>query len=139
MDVIGRFCKIYTDICQISPDDLEHIYADDILFIDPITTHHGIDEVKRYFSNLLTQAESCKFDIADIFTCSPNGSKEHPSSHSKVTHIANWTMTLTLKDSDKQIEEKKSDDAKSDDTDTEMEFVGLEGRRSTKFRMLNDD
>ena len=87
MDVIGRFCKIYTDICQISPDDLEHIYADDILFIDPITTHHGIDEVKRYFSNLLTQAESCKFDIADIFTCSPNGSKEHPSSHSKVTHF----------------------------------------------------
>ena len=73
MDVIGRFCKIYTDICQISPEDLEHIYADDILFIDPITTHHGIDEVKRYFSNLLTQAESCKFDIADIFTCSPNG------------------------------------------------------------------
>ncbi|MEC7481309.1 MAG: nuclear transport factor 2 family protein [Pseudomonadota bacterium] len=103
MDVIGRFCKIYTDICQISPDDLEHIYADDILFIDPITTHHGIDEVKRYFSNLLTQAESCKFDIADIFTCSPNGTKEYPSSHSKVTHIANWTMTLTLKDSDKQI------------------------------------
>ena len=94
MDVIGRFCKIYTDICQISPDDIEHIYADDILFIDPITTHHGIDEVKRYFSNLLTQAESCKFDIADIFTCSPNGSKEHPSSHSKVTHIANWTSDL---------------------------------------------
>ena len=103
MDVIGRFCKIYADICQISPDDLEHIYANDVLFVDPITTHRGIDEVKRYFSNLLTQAESCKFDIADILACSANGTELYPTRHSNVTHIANWTMTLTLKDSDKQI------------------------------------
>ncbi|TKB02987.1 nuclear transport factor 2 family protein [Alteromonas portus] len=99
MDVITHFCKIYTDICQISPVDLEGVYADDILFIDPITTHRGIEEVKNYFANLLTQAESCKFDIADIFTCS----KQISSRHSNVTHVVNWTMTLVLKDNAKKI------------------------------------
>ena len=99
MDVIARFCKIYTDICQISPVDLEKIYADDILFIDPITTHRGIGEVKNYFANLLTQAESCKFDIADIFICS----QQISSCHSNVTHVVNWTMTLVLKNNAKKI------------------------------------
>lgn len=99
MDVIERFCKIYTDICQISPDDLEDIYASDITFIDPITVHRGIDEVKDYFSNLLTQAESCKFDIADIFQCSGQKSQ----SQFEVTHVINWTMTLVLKNKTKKI------------------------------------
>lgn len=99
MDVIERFCKIYTDICQISPTELESIYANDILFIDPITTHRGIDEVKDYFANLLTQAQSCQFDIANIFTCSYNSSQ----SQSNVSHVVNWTMTLVLKNNAKVI------------------------------------
>ena len=99
MGVIERFCKIYTDICQISPSDLEKIYADDIRFIDPITTHRGIDEVKRYFSNLLTQAETCKFDISDIFYCS----QQNNQNQSEVTHLVNWTMTLVLKNNHKKI------------------------------------
>lgn len=99
MDVINRFCKIYTDICQISPNDLESIYASDITFIDPITTHRGIDEVKHYFSNLLTQAETCKFDISDIFRCS----QQNAQNQTDVTHLVNWTMTLVLKNSDKKI------------------------------------
>ncbi|WP_338518121.1 nuclear transport factor 2 family protein [Alteromonas gracilis] len=95
MNVISRFCKIYTDICQISPDDLATIYADNVLFIDPITTHHGLNEVKDYFDNLLIQAKSCKFDIAHVLCCESNDSK--------VTHVVNWTMALTLNKGDKLI------------------------------------
>lgn len=95
MDVINRFCKIYTDICQISPDDLGTIYAENIVFVDPITTHTGLVEVKGYFSNLLTQAKSCKFDIADILPCGEN--------KKNITHVANWTMTLVLNSGDKTI------------------------------------
>lgn len=95
MEVIQRFCKIYTDICKISTDDLNEIYSQKIVFIDPITTHRGLDAVKSYFSNLLEQADTCKFNIADILECAP--------SKCDVTHIANWTMTLTLKGSDKVI------------------------------------
>ncbi len=103
MDVIGRFCKVYTDICQISPEDLEEIYANDVLFIDPITTHRGIEEVKHYFSNLLTQAQSCKFDISDVYMCSSANAGEEERKHSDVTHVANWTMKLTLKSNSKEI------------------------------------
>ncbi len=98
MGVIERFCKIYTDICQISPDDLDSIYANDVVFIDPITTHRGIGEVKHYFSNLLEQAESCKFDIADVFNCSTGN-----PTHTQVSHVVNWTMHLTLKGNKKHI------------------------------------
>ena len=51
MSVIENFCKIYTDICQISPADLENIYSKRITFVDPITTHEGIEQVKAYFNN----------------------------------------------------------------------------------------
>jgi hypothetical protein len=95
MEVIQRFCKIYTDICKICIDDLNEIYSHDIVFIDPITTHRGLSAVKSYFSNLLEQAETCKFNIANILECAP--------SNCDITHIANWTMTLTLKGSDKVI------------------------------------
>jgi hypothetical protein len=100
MNVIERFCKIYTDLCKVSSDDLATIYGRDVVFIDPITTHKGLADVQHYFSNLLTQADSCKFDIATIATCSGvyGSGYEAP-----FTHVANWTMTLTLKKGQKVI------------------------------------
>jgi len=95
MMVIERFCKIYADICQISPSDLDTIYASNVEFVDPITTHHGIEAVKGYFANLLSQAESCQFDIATVLPCDdPSGG---------LSHIANWTMTLKLNKTNKII------------------------------------
>ncbi|BFT29770.1 nuclear transport factor 2 family protein [Alteromonas sp. D210916BOD_24] len=95
MNVIERFCDIYADICQISPDELNAIYAKDIVFIDPITTHRGLEDVKTYFARLLDKAESCRFSISDVFEChGPN---------TNVTHVANWTMTLVLLKSNKVI------------------------------------
>lgn len=95
MNVIDRFCHIYSDITQFSPDDLATIYGRDVVFIDPITTHKGIDDVKRYFENLLGQAQSCKFDISAILPTTDNDSG--------VTHCVSWTMHLTLKTGNKYI------------------------------------
>jgi hypothetical protein len=100
MNVIERFCKIYTDLCKVSSDDLATIYGRDVVFIDPITTHKGLADVQHYFSNLLTQAQSCSFDIATIVACSNVHSS---SSETSFTHVANWTMTLTLKKGRKVI------------------------------------
>lgn len=100
MNVIERFCKIYTDLCQVSPDDLATIYGDDITFIDPITTHRGLVDVQHYFSNLLTQAQSCEFNIATIAACSNLHGSDNAASF---THVVNWTMTLTLKKGQKVI------------------------------------
>lgn len=93
MTVLDRFSTMYADICQITLDDLANIYASNVTFVDPITTHHGLDDVQKYFANLLEQAESCQFDISMIA----------PVSSNSVTHIVNWTMNLKLKQSDKLI------------------------------------
>lgn len=95
MKVIDRFCQIYADITQIKPSDLADIYRDDVEFIDPITRHKGIDEVKKYFENLLDQAQSCKFDITSILPTTDN--------QSGVTHCVTWTMHLRLKTGNKYI------------------------------------
>lgn len=95
MNVIERFCEIYADICQIAPDDLGSIYGKDIVFTDPITTHHGLEALQAYFSQLLHHAESCRFDIFNIAKCHEN--------HGDITHVANWTMTLVLSKSNKVI------------------------------------
>ena len=84
---------MYADICQITLSDLADIYASNVTFVDPITTHHGLNDVQAYFANLLEQAERCQFDISMIA----------PVSSSSVTHIVNWTMNLKLKQSDKVI------------------------------------
>jgi len=93
MTVLDRFSTMYADICQITLDDLANIYASNVTFVDPITTHHGLDDLQKYFANLLEQAESCQFDISMIASVSSNS----------VTHIVNWTMNLKLKQSDKLI------------------------------------
>lgn len=95
MDVIARFRHTYRDLCQVKPDALGELYGDDILFIDPITTHRGLPQVQQYFTNLLVHAKSCEFDIKDMLECH--------SSTSQVTHVANWTMKLILKQKNKTI------------------------------------
>lgn len=100
MNVIERFCKIYTDLCEVSSDDLATIYGENVVFVDPITTHRGLKEVQRYFANLLTQAQSCKFDIATIAQCSD---MKRSDPEAPFTHVVNWTMTLTLKKGQKVI------------------------------------
>ncbi|MDO6566154.1 nuclear transport factor 2 family protein [Alteromonas sp. 1_MG-2023] len=93
MTVLDRFSSMYADICQITLEDLASIYAVNVTFIDPITTHHGLGDVQHYFSHLLEQAERCEFDIAMIA----------PVESNSITHLVNWTMTLKLKQSDKLI------------------------------------
>jgi len=95
MDVITRFRHTYRDLCQVEPDALNKLYTDDVVFIDPITTHRGLPQVQEYFSNLLVHANSCEFDISDILECK--------SKTSQITHVANWTMTLVLKQKNKII------------------------------------
>lgn len=95
MTVLKRFSEMYSDVCQTSPEDLASIYADNITFIDPITTHHGLGAVQDYFASLLHQAQRCEFDIATIAQVS--------EPHGNFTHVVNWTMLLVLKQGDKVI------------------------------------
>ncbi|MBU3021910.1 nuclear transport factor 2 family protein [Aestuariibacter sp. A3R04] len=88
MTIIQRFCNLYEALHTISPDDLETIYSSDVTFIDPITTHHGIANVKNYFSQLLAETEFCRFSILSI---------TEAVSHQSVNYTVTWNMSLVLK------------------------------------------
>ena len=89
MPLIEEFCSIYRDLTKISSSDLQRIYTKNVEFIDPITTHHGLDEVQAYFANLKEVAASCEFTIIDVISCSNN--------QAGITHVLNWEMKLVLK------------------------------------------
>lgn len=88
MAVINRFKDLYQDLSSFNPELLHQVYADDIVFIDPITTHHGIQPVKSYFSKLISQAQSCEFAIDNIIPCDANAQD--------IDYVATWTMTLKV-------------------------------------------
>lgn len=95
MNVIDRFGQLYAELCQTSPEDLASIYSEDVIFIDPIKSHRGLESVKVYFANLLAQSKSCRFDIANVVKTEP--------SDADITHMVNWTMYLTLTKSESVI------------------------------------
>ena len=78
-----------------SPDALSSIYASNVTFIDPITTHCGLEDVQNYFAKLVEQAERCEFDIETIASVD--------DANDSFTHIVNWTMLLVLKHKDNPI------------------------------------
>ena len=77
-------------------EDLSSLYHQDIQFVDPITTHRGLDAVKAYFAGLLESTASCRFDIHSLIEPVEN-------QRSQYSHIAEWTMHLTLRKQTKVI------------------------------------
>ena len=61
-----RFRQLYADLAKINIDDLSQVYHQDIEFVDPVTTHRGIEAVKGYFANLLESVDSCQFNIHSL-------------------------------------------------------------------------
>ena len=87
MSIIERFCEFYSELHKVNPDDLDSIYTADIEFIDPIPTHHGLDNVIAYFSKLLNETQSCRFDIHETLL----SQKDNTSAYTVI-----WTMHLVL-------------------------------------------
>lgn len=57
------------------------IYTDDVLFIDPVKTLRGLEELTEYFENLYKSVNKCHFTIEKY---RPNG----------VCHSLQWVMHL---------------------------------------------
>ena len=93
MTVITRFRELYKDLANVKPQDLERVYHEKIVFDDPVTTHSGLVDVKRYFANLLENATSCKFTIHQILDCDKNN-EQHSDS---IDHVVIWTMESSSK------------------------------------------
>ena len=85
-----RFRQLYADLARININDLSLVYHQDIEFVDPVTTHRGIEAVKGYFANLLESVDSCQFNIHSLLNTGDSG-------QSGYSHVVEWTMLLQLK------------------------------------------
>lgn len=81
MDVIERFERFYRDLGVGSLNQLVDVYDDAVVFIDPVAEHVGLEALEAYFSNLLQNCRSCRFDV---------GVHRHGPSYA----FAAWVMTF---------------------------------------------
>lgn len=81
---IQGFIIYFEEIKQESIDDLNDIYADNIIFKDPIHEISGLDSLKNYFSALNSNLQSGKFEFSSI------------DLSDKKCYL-HWTMVLKLK------------------------------------------
>jgi len=81
MQTIERFSQFYQNLDAQSVEQLSNLYAVDVEFIDPVTRHQGLEQVKHYFSGLLQNTLECRFEI-------------HRSDNNGAQHYISWTMFL---------------------------------------------
>ena len=85
MSPVEKFSLFYQELENLDTSGLTDVYSEDIEFIDPITTHNGINSVKNYFDRLLQGAKSCSFTIHHLRHCGENN------------YTAEWRMAFVSK------------------------------------------
>ncbi len=88
MTVIDKFCHLYRDLVAFDISDLGKIYAQNIVFEDPVATHTGLRSVEQYFEKLLVSAKQCDFAIHNVISCESNTEN--------IDYVVTWTMDLVL-------------------------------------------
>lgn len=61
--VLNQFTQFYERLTLSSLDQLESIYANDVVLQDPVHRVLGLAGVRRYFAAMLANVQSCRFDI----------------------------------------------------------------------------
>ncbi|MBE5201985.1 nuclear transport factor 2 family protein [Pectobacterium sp. FL60-S17] len=63
-----KIMAFYRELTAEKLTGLGDIYHQDIHFIDPVSSHHGLNALHRYFSHSLYKLSNCQFEIADVHT-----------------------------------------------------------------------
>lgn len=90
---VRKFMAYFEEINPEAIDDLNDIYADNILFRDPIHEISGIDSLKAYFKSLNKNLHSGTFEFSTVDLAG------------NICYLQ-WIMRLTLKRPMKKIEVK---------------------------------
>ena len=61
--ILGRLEDFYRHLDNSRLPQLSRIYHPDIVFIDPVGQHNGVDALEEYFRQLLKTDNYCRFDI----------------------------------------------------------------------------
>lgn len=63
MDVIERFENFYRNLGESDVGALDELYAEEVVFVDPVSEHRGLAPLEAYFRNLMQSCRSCSFDM----------------------------------------------------------------------------
>lgn len=63
MHDLTQFTEFYEQLDQTLLHKLTDIYSDDVVFIDPVTQHSGLEAIHGYFERLLQNTKDCRFEI----------------------------------------------------------------------------
>lgn len=66
MGLLNNFKDFYRHLSLQSIANLGEIYAPDAVLIDPLSKHQGLQNIKRYFENLLSNTQKCECHIVLI-------------------------------------------------------------------------
>ena len=94
MNAIAKFETFYQNLASMKVEELPSLYSHDVIFIDPIARHKGIDAVKTYFSKLLENAKHCTFTIHLVEQTSPV-KQTNEKNIAQPTYLVTWTMIFT--------------------------------------------
>lgn len=62
-NITQEIAEFYANLDLSVVDNLDDIYSDNVIFVDPVTSHKGITALDLYFRNLLSNVNYCRFDI----------------------------------------------------------------------------
>lgn len=64
--LIDDFIALYQSLNKDNLDNLAKIYAPEIVFVDPAHQLKGLENVRRYFTQLYENTQSVSFDIESV-------------------------------------------------------------------------
>jgi hypothetical protein len=62
-----KIVKYYNKYDGTNPEVLNEFYTDDVVFEDPVTKLHGLNQLKKYYAKTYKNVKSIRFEFADIF------------------------------------------------------------------------
>ena len=94
MTVIENFKKFYSRLSLEDLPLLKEIYSDDIVLVDPVGSHQGLEQLTQYFTHLLTNNNQCDFVIHTIGQVQVE--KEVQVEEVQPTDVALYSVTWTM-------------------------------------------
>ena len=64
--LIDRFMAFYDDLANINLQQIHQVYADDVIFKDPVHEIKGLDKLHGYMQDLCSSLEQGHFEYLDV-------------------------------------------------------------------------
>lgn len=68
-ELVNELFTLYSQRGPFTLNDLRKVYANTVIFEDPLHRHEGIQSLLDYLNNLYSNVQECQFDRKGIWIC----------------------------------------------------------------------